>query len=396
MLYQEKMISERIHATGVSDRVDTVDKSYSLARLMTLKGRLNAAKTKLDPIYAKGDPALRRFLFMIDTYSGLKKQVRAIANAQIVTNAWSKYWELIKYYKLVADTQRFKVFFNAELPGAALVAMNHYMRTERPKSVFEWRASSLMPSKDNKVESLEDVYGLYANNRENWMMTTTNDGDMTSLSNVRDIAKRIRDEFGEVDFVSHDAGINASENYNEQEAMNAQLDLGCMLADLAVLRTGGNMIAKQYTFFETFTWNMILIWADLFDEFYISKPLTSRPSNSEIYLVGKGYRGMSDKLRHALEERMENFDMKPILSEDACKAHPAAIAELYAASEAIFGQQARFIENNVVLYNKYHSALDTLNKMVSRNTRAHIDQWLRDYKIKSIDKRDWLPMRVAK
>jgi hypothetical protein len=83
------------------------------------------------------------------------------------------------------------------------------------------------------------------------------------------------------------------------------------------LKIGGSFIAKQYTFFETFTWNLIIIYAQMFDEFYICKPLTSRPYNGEIYLVGKGFRGITDETKTILMNRMENFHTNPFIPLEA-------------------------------------------------------------------------------
>ena len=60
-----------------------------------------------------------------------------------------------------------------------------------------------------------------------------------------------------------------------------------------------------------------MLWVDaVAQEFHLCKPLTSRPTNSEVYFVGKGFRGLPAPLRRLLEERLANFSMVPFLSSD--------------------------------------------------------------------------------
>ena len=49
-----------------------------------------------------------------------------------------------------------------KLPGAALCAFNHFMKTMRAGMNFNWYASSLAPGEGskNKLEALGDTYGL--------------------------------------------------------------------------------------------------------------------------------------------------------------------------------------------------------------------------------------------
>jgi hypothetical protein len=59
---------------------------------------------------------------------------------------------------------------------------------------------------------------------------------------------------------------------------------------LAVLKQGGNLVVKHYTLFEPFTIKYLTILSQLFDTMYITKPLSSKRTNSEVYIVCKGYK----------------------------------------------------------------------------------------------------------
>lgn len=370
---------------------------YSLEDFIELRDKLNSTKSKLDAYYLgskynqKLSRAWSQFQGIIDLYKSLRFEIEKKYNAQLVSNAWLKYYEIYIQYDLVPKKDRVIAFFNAELPGAALCAFNHYMITNSRD--FDWRASSLAPSEENNMAALGDRYGLYENNKDKWLMSLTgggNNGDSTIVSNILDFASKVgpKSPIGGVDIYSHDAGIDVSTDttgnlgFNAQELANAKIHLGCALAGFMTLRPGGSFIAKQYTFFETFTWNLIAIYATLFEEFYLCKPLTSRPYNSEIYLVGKGYKGIPDNIRDQLIDRLNKFDTSPMLSPDGLSPK---ISEIRKFAKTVFTQQINFIEENVKLFNKYRFNLNELRSELEPVRNSCISNWLKLYPVKPID-----------
>ena len=53
-----------------------------------------------------------------------------------------------------------------------------------------------------------------------------------------------------------------------------------------MLKNGGTLVTKQYTFFKWENISIHAILTNLFRKVYIAKPITSRPANSETYVVG--------------------------------------------------------------------------------------------------------------
>lgn len=417
-LYQHKHLSVAIWVEDVP--VDKKVEDYEIAELTALRDRLNETKSKMDKFYigSKTDESLAsRWMSLqtaVDIYRPMRRYIQEKFNGQSVTNAWMKYYEIYSQFNLIPeDSKMFSAFFNAELPGAAVCAFNHYMKTMRPATQFDWRASSLAPDQatTNNTTALGDNYGLFEKNRSNWMMhlkdeelpegSYRNNGDVTILANLRDLASKLgpKSPRGGVNLYSHDAGIDVSGsegelNFNQQELMNAKIHLGCALAGFMTLKPGGVFIAKQYTFFETFTWNLILIYATLFEDFYISKPLTSRPYNSEIYLVGRGFKGMPEKIEKLLCDRLENFNTSPFIPKDGFKVLlTQPFADLQRFSRIIYSQQIQFIEENLELFDRYGQNIRALNRGLEWVRIERRDAWLRTYPMKPIQKDDWLPMR---
>ncbi len=404
--YQQKHINTRVPASPAitewftNSQPHEAPPGYALYDLMRAKDTLNAEKSKLDVFYdlSKTDTTVARqvleFHNIIDVYKPLRFTIEEKFNAKPVTNAWLKYWEIYSQYDLIPQKAQCTAFFNAELPGAALCALNHYMKTMRPTVDFDWRASSLAPRGMNDPDALGDTYGLYAKNLSKWLMNDHNNGDATSMSNLRDFAARVGPDspFGGVDLYSHDAGIDVSNDFNNQELANAKIHLGCALAGFMTLKVGGAFIAKQYTYFETVTWNLILVYATMFEEFYLCKPLTSRPYNSEIYLIGKGFKGMPDAVANMLSTRLQEFHDAPLLPRDMLDGQ--TLDPMLRFARVMFGQQSSILSENIVLLNKYRTALGTLRKGLDAFKKDRAAHWFKCYPVPTIVVGDNLPSLI--
>ena len=401
-LYQEKHLNTLI----ISDVTEIVPTSeYRSAELHELRDQLNETKSRLDKYYERSrvDPVFARkwmnIQSAVDLYKNMRMFIQKKYNAQIVTNAWMKYYEIYSHYKIFGGSSDdssnvIRAFFNAELPGAALCAFNHYMKTII-KTPYEWVASSLVPDSianaATNSTALGDTYGIFEKNREHWLMTSTNNGDATIIDNLLDWESRLNHS---IDIYSHDAGIDVSDDFNNQEIANAKLHLGCALAGFMTLAPKGIFIAKQYTFFETLTWNLILIYASMFDKFYMCKPLTSRPFNSEIYLIGVGFNGIADDTKGKLMDKLANFNLAPVISiRIITSLYVGAEEELLKFAKTVYEQQIRFIDENITLATKYiershllMSNLDNLRIMLR-------DKWLDTYPVKKINKLGYIPSK---
>lgn len=373
-------------------------KPYTIEAMISLKERLNEAKSRMDKLPQDDYVAHSKVLLCLRMTTALRSWIAREMNGQYVTRAWIKYYELYRYYGLIPDGG-VRAFCNAELPGASICALNHYMKTIRRGDSFDWRASSLVPEEFEAIgaKALGDNYGLWEYNRDKWLMTTeegakyVNNGDATSIDNLHDWERRLAD-FG-VNLYSHDAGIDVSDDYSMQEEKNARLHLGCALAGLLTLVPGGNFIAKQYTFFETLSINLILIYSKCFAEFFICKPMSSGQSNSEIYLVGRGFTGLPAKYREVLEERLANFNLSPLIERENLPSN--AIKEIHRFARLLANQQADYINESFDFYTKWGRRKDYREqcRTVDHAKYEFSDIWRREYPIQRIDSSLWLPGR---
>lgn len=261
---------------------------------------LEGAKLALDNL-----EQARQVLNAVDLYKGLRHTVSKRFGGQLVTNAWLKMYELLVGHNLIPkDAKKIRVFCNAELPGAFLAAINHYVRTVCPKADFDWRASSFV---SGDVTTLHDQFGLWKCNRDRWLMNAQMNGDVTKECNLQQIQSTLSKVFSDTKgctLYTSDAGIDLQGDFMGEESKMADINVGQVVWGLSTLAPGGALVVKHFSFANKPSIKLIGWAASFFEEFYISKPRTSRAANSEVYLVGKGFRGLSEPLPMSLDDAM--------------------------------------------------------------------------------------------
>jgi cap1 methyltransferase len=103
-----------------------------------------------------------------------------------------------------------------------------------------------------------------------------------------------------VDFITADGGFDwKNENTQEQEAF--KLIFAQIVTALKIQAKGGNFICKLFESFTTTTIKFMCILSSVYEHIYLTKPLTSRQSNSEKYIVCINFKGITDKELSNLE-----------------------------------------------------------------------------------------------
>ncbi|XP_032517656.2 cap-specific mRNA (nucleoside-2'-O-)-methyltransferase 1 [Danaus plexippus] len=110
--------------------------------------------------------------------------------------------------------------------------------------------------------------------------------DPANLSSLKEFVLKQTDDVG-VHFLMADGGFSVDGQENIQEILSKQLYLCQCLAALMLVRTGGHFVCKLFDVFTQFSVGLIYIMYRCFEKVCIFKPVTSRPANSERYIVCK-------------------------------------------------------------------------------------------------------------
>ena len=288
------------------------------------------------------------------------------------------------------------------------MTINHFVKTIcKTTPDFDWVGSSYYPeaaAKAGDLTILGDKYGFYTNNRTNWLIgpkpnalpadVSDTTGDLMNGAVVVTLANAVHARFettGGATLATSDAGIDVSEDYSNQECDTSLLNYGQIIAAILSLAPGGHMVTKQYTFNRPFSRSLIALVSLLFDESYVVKPVTSRPGNSEVYIVGKGFLGIEKSLAEELVQRFSVYSGNPSAP---CKYAPLFNPEDYkaidqellkAATKIHTEQQVEFLNE----FNEYHENKD-FDLDLSDISNKMQKEWLKKYPLVDINKTDMM------
>jgi FtsJ-like methyltransferase len=282
------------------------------------------------------------------------------------SNAFLKMLEFLNKFEINLTDK--KIFMNAEMPGSFYLAAKFY----NPN--FTGYLSSYFPENNITGALTEDIYNVLKDNPRIWINDNNNNGDMTDINNILDYEERFKDN--KVDGYTSDGALNTDSDPNNQELLNAKLHLGVALCGLLTIKKKtGWIYLKQFTFLNQETIDLIACYASLFEEFYISKPETSKSINSEIYMAGFKYKGITNAMRKKLIDKFEAMDSSLKLTKTVKSYFPS----IYEANAKINDCQIKNINKTINNFNiwkrnpkiylnnnrvqKYELANEWINKM---------------------------------
>lgn len=312
----------------------------------------------------------------LDPYQGLKFLLKSQFKAEMVTNAWLKMYEIIHLFpqlipKGAQINQRIKTFHICEAPGAFVSAINHYTST---KSInLDWYAQSLNPKCSKSRETIDDHFGLISNYPDKWLFgdpLTDQSGDITHSKIIRYYASNpiLKD----LELITADAGLQCDpKDLNEQEGYLAKVNMGQIMCILACLSVGKSAIFKTFLpLIEPLTVSMLYLLSNLFSQVNITKPCSSHSSNSEVYVVLIGYKGIKKSTLNTLYNMLDdaNVTSQTFLFESL---DPYFIKSYIKNVEMFVDRQIQSLDMHYYYY--YH--LDELSKLMN-NSDKYVDDWI--------------------
>ena len=291
----------------ISNKIKTISEKQIREKYINLHGiamNLNKIKRAIDTKYLK---KWQYVTYQLDNYKNLgeyvtKKYELLNDKKQRVSNAFLKIYELMMTYEIVpSDAINFKSFHFCEAPGMFIIGLNHYLQTKTKVKNWSWHGNSL--TIEAEKTALTDSHGLIRANKDKWLIGPESSGDIRSLTNINYFKSKLES----VDFITSDCGICVDPSMlNKYEEMISETDFAQFINMINLLRVGGSGITKTFIPLELPS-NVCIIYmmTQLFEEVYLSKPITSRPQNSEVYLVGKNFLGISDDLLNKLKSLLD-------------------------------------------------------------------------------------------
>lgn len=386
-------------------RKDFPEYCYQIPELMELKDRLNQTKRPMDRINSNATSS-REFQRItgianpLDALRGKSGMLVTEFGAEIVTNAWLKMFENMAYLEPLlqklnkAKDKRFNTVHLAEAPGNFMLAINHYCKTNYPKLVWHWLANSYRDLYSSMTIYIGDTYHLMSRYRDNWIYGADGDGDITSPANIMSF-KQNSTRLGPIHFLTSDVKYAPGDmNYDEEENYNIPVHMGHTICSLLILSKGGSTMLKEFAFFEAASVALLYLLACSFENLYITKPETSRPANSEVYIFGSGFKAnitplQIDQLLRIMGyvRRLNTAAGSPAIfrREDIPDDFIKRIVEL---ETRLVDQQVQAMSRNLEIYERYATDRSNIYREFDNIRQSRSRAWIQRTKIKKLSPAD--------
>jgi 23S rRNA U2552 (ribose-2'-O)-methylase RlmE/FtsJ len=149
--------------------------------------------------------------------------------------------------------------------------------------------------------------GLIKNNKVH-INIGQNTGNIYVKDNAINFINIIKSK-GTSQFVTSDGGFDYSEDFNKQELSSYKLLFSEIFIALNIQSEGGTFIIKVFDLFYHKTVQLIYLLFLSYSEVYIYKPTVSRLSNSEKYIVCKGFKPFNKEIIDLLDKYYDNVNI---------------------------------------------------------------------------------------
>lgn len=378
------------------------DFNYSFPQLQKIKIKLNSEKSKLD--FTNDNEKIELEYAHItnivrdcEKLRGRKGFIYNKYNGEIVTNAWLKMYELCCKYldPILKDGGVLESFHLAEAPGNFLLAINHYIKVNYPDIRWTWTANTYNVKFYKNTKYFEDKYNIAKQYPHKWDYGCDKDGDITSHFNIAEYEKKYKNN--NIKFITSDAKCVKKEiDFNNEELINIPVQVGQILNGLFLLKKGGTMILKHFTFLEAQSVCLLLLVKIYFEKVFIVKPISSKPANSETYLVCVNYKKyptihQKNKLLNYMNyiRNLNNKDGCPTLFKNCIPVK--LLNEIINISEKLCETQIKYINKNLCAYNLYTGI--EKSKIWNDMRKEHditVEKWINLYNIDYLNESDKL------
>lgn len=251
------------------------------------------------------------------------------------------YYKMIEICKLlnIVDTETKRTtpitsFHFAEGPGGFVEALCELRKNKDDK----YYAMTLQDKNDLCVPGWRKSKQFLENN-ENVIIEhgITEDGDLLKNENLSYCYEKCKNM---CELVTGDGGFDFSIDFNNQEIMSSNLVFSQIAYAIACQKKGGHFILKVFDTFTDITVDLIYLLSNVYENVFIVKPISSRPANSEKYIVCKNFRVENTKeymkiFIDILSKLSENIVLNRLFKEKI----PIIFLNRMEEINAIYGQQ---------------------------------------------------------
>ena len=247
-------------------------------------------------------------------------------NGPIINRAFYKYWEMVHEFGIFDeyDSKSDIILHCAEAPGGFIQGSNIFLKLDDNENGGDAKISKsdnggcaqsldedgfTLVKRKHKKPNLLNSYRIYTmslnrnyddykrynlpsynknviNRNVHILHGADNTGDLNNLDNIDYIDKNVKNKFY---LITCDGGFDEGINFNNKEQLHYQLILNEIYSSIKLQKNNGHFILKMFDIFTETSIHLLYLLTLCYNSVWIYKPLTSRPTNSEKYIICKNF-----------------------------------------------------------------------------------------------------------
>ena len=368
--------------------------------------KLNILRNKIDLIDSNTWKCCR---WEINKYDFLVKD-------PIINRAFYKYWEIVNEFSIFENFAENDIIYHcAEAPGGFIQGSNIFLQldsvikkpiildeidsdgfTKVKKKKYEQKKYKIFTISLNKDLPQYRSYNLPSYNKSviNKQVYITygkdNTGDINNVENVYYIKNLINKQQNNGFYlITSDLGFDEGNEFNNKEQLHCSAITNCILNAVILHQDDGNYILKVFDIFTETSIQLLYLLNTLYKEIYVYKPKTSRPSNSEKYIICKGFNCTPDyksKVINILTELSNSFkkNTQKYVSFKLFEKIPDSFIDKYKEMNTeLLNIQCQFLTKAIYLCenNDFMKTYDTSLPVSLENRRQVFKNWELQYNL---------------
>jgi cap1 methyltransferase len=306
---------------------------------------------------------------LIYTSYNKKRKNDSISQYIPISRSYFKMWEIFyqfDVFKYFDQSITMNFGHLAEGPGGFMEATYNY-RLKKNNIVKDYFYGITLKPTNDYIPDWNKMKKVFNNNNNIKI-------DYGNLYYINDVQKYISTfENNKAHLVTADGGFDYSSNFNGQEINSCQIIYSECIVALTILIKNGCFVCKVFDLFSITMVQILYLMNQCFEHVYIYKPETSRPANSEKYLVCLYYKDHltnveKDNLLQIIEEWQQ---FTKIMKEDDSiffkniKIDNSFIQKLNEYNEKYMKNQLYYLSNtidlsvNKISKDKYYEIIQT-------------------------------------
>lgn len=262
-------------------------------KIKKLKDTLEETKNKIDNVPKEWDivkKMIHEHEYVYTSYNSNNN----IAFKRPISRSYFKLIEILNKYNIELNKEALCL---AEAPGGFIHCIMDRYKYNKIYGITLLSEDNMVPKWNGKI---------YKNNKVELVYGINKDGNMYNISNIISFVK----EMGRnrINLITGDGGIDYSKDYNMQEINSVHIIYSEILIALLIQSEGGNFICKLFDIFDIKTIRLVYILKKCYRNVDIYKPCISRLTNSEKYIVCRGYKVEEGK--KLVNKMLINFNEK--------------------------------------------------------------------------------------